>query len=92
MSILDTMPAVTDAATAEAFIAWAVREIGLGFHPDNLGVDYTNRDGVRSFTDEEARRLDDAVTATFEFIDPYASAVTAVMAVQKAADLSSGSE
>lgn len=71
MSILDTMPAVTDAATAEAFVAWAVREIGLGFHPDNLGVDYTNRDGVRSFTDEEARRLDEEVTATFEFIDPY---------------------
>jgi len=69
--LFNSMPAVTDEASADAFIVWAVREIGLGFHPDSLGVDYTDRNGVRCFSDDEARRLDDAVTATFEFIDPY---------------------
>lgn len=35
-----------------------VRDLKLGFHVDTPGADYVNLDGARTFTEEEATRLD----------------------------------
>jgi hypothetical protein len=69
---LSEMPQVTDAATAEAFIRWCCRVIGFGFHPDTPFGDYEEVDGTRTFTDEDAARLDAQMEAAFKFVpDPY---------------------
>jgi hypothetical protein len=68
---LSTMPTVTDAATADAFVVWAVREIGGGFHPDDPPAEYIDGEGRAVFAAAEAALVDAQLDACFRFIDPY---------------------
>jgi hypothetical protein len=63
---------IRDRSTAERFIEWCVREIGLGFHPDTPFADYvTIASGTAVFSSDEAVRLDTLLDRAFEFCDPY---------------------
>lgn len=76
-------PAVADAGSAEAFLRWCCRAIGLAFHPDTGFRDYIEVDGTRTFTEEEASLLDDQMAAAFKFVvDPYAVCLDEFQAMQ----------
>lgn len=67
------MPKVTDAVSAERFIRWCCRAVGPAFHPDTNFKDYVEADGTRTFTEEEAARLDAQMEAVLGQVpDPYA--------------------
>src|ERR1700679_3449468 len=52
-------PEITDSVSAKAFLRWCVAEIGPTYHPDTPFADYTERNGLASFTLQEQRLLDE---------------------------------
>lgn len=63
-------PAVTDKASATAFVRWAAREIGPVYHPDSLAADYEQAGtDEASFTVEEQRLINKGNEAAFKFLE-----------------------
>lgn len=63
-----TFPTVTDAASAEAFVRWCGRSIGMGYHPDTRGEDYADADGEPTFDAADARLFDEQHAAAFALL------------------------
>lgn len=67
---ISTAPAVTDAASAVAFVRWCCRSIGPGFHPDTPFTDYVEGgDGSPTFADADAASLQARMNAAFGLLD-----------------------
>ena len=69
---ISSAPAVTDAASAEAFVRWCCRSIGRGFHPDTPFSDYVEGgDGSPTFGEADAATLQASMDAAFGLLaDP----------------------
>jgi len=66
------MPFVRTEASGRAFLAWAVAELGGGFHPDTPAAEYESADGY-VFTPAEAVTFDRHMRVVFWLVpDPYA--------------------
>lgn len=77
LSALQVIPTVTDSNSAVAFLEWAVKRLGGGFHPDTRGNDYLAfKDGSvagATFNESEAIYFDNQIAQVFRFLpDPYA--------------------
>ena len=69
---------ITDQSSAERFVEWCVREIGIGFHPDTPFSEYvTVGSGMKVFDIDEAVRLDAMLEQAFKFCDPYETGLLA---------------
>ena len=66
-----------DEASAKKMLKEVVKYIGLGFHPDNCGMDYTNNEGKPMFEKLEAENLDTNILAAFDYISVYDTAIEA---------------
>ena len=60
---------VTDLVSARAMLRDVVKYLGMGFHPDNCGMDYVNNEGKRTFEKFEAEFLDANILNAMSFID-----------------------
>lgn len=77
---ISSAPAVTDAATAEAFVRWCCRIIGGGFHPDTPFSDYQEVDGSPTFDPADEVTLQAHMDAAFGLLDdPSAVALDEVV-------------
>ena len=59
---------VIDRASAVAFVAACVDQIGPGYHPDTPFADYVDSAGARLFAEKHAAELDSATAAAFSFL------------------------
>lgn len=66
---ISAAPAVTDAASAEAFVRWCCRAIGGGFHPDTPFKDYVEGDSSPTFDEEDAATLQARMDAAFGLLE-----------------------
>lgn len=84
------IPTVTGETSALAFLKWAVKRIGGGFHPDTRGDDYlalAPDGGVvgPTFNESEAIYFDNQIEQVFRFLpDPYAVTLDLVHADEEA--------
>lgn len=85
MSIdIEKMPVVRDTESAEAFIRWCCREIGIGFHPDTRFKNYVEASGAATFDDASASRLEREISWAFNFLDdPYKVALDELKRTQR---------
>jgi hypothetical protein len=77
------LPKIDDEASASSFIAACVGKVGLGYHPDTPFAEYVAENGIRCFSDEEARSLDEATEVAFRHCDAYSVALEAAQRILK---------
>lgn len=79
------IPKVVDKKSARIFLRWAIKTVGMGFHPDTGFDDYVVcKTGERTFSKEDAYRCDIELNAAFLILDgnTYAVALAEMKKIQ----------